>query len=264
MRFTTLALAFCAPLWASADSPELVWSDEFNEFNKDNWTIQTGGGGWGNNELQYYTDGANVQIEYDEQIESKVLVIEAREENTEAYDCWYGSCRYTSTRIKSLHKQEFTYGRMEARIKLASTPGVWPAFWMLGNDIETRGWPGSGEIDIIEHVGFEPQTTHGALHGPGYSGDTPFVGDREFEQRVDASYHVYAVEWAVDEIRWFVDGVEFYRVTRVDVEEHGDWVFDHPFFFLFNLAVGGNWPGEPDESSQFPQTMAIDYVRVYQ
>ncbi len=253
------------------DMTEPVWSDEFSTINSDNWTFETGGGGWGNNEFQYYTDGDNASIEYDEDIDSDVLVIEARKENPVGYNCSFtpnggsGACAYTSTRLISAGKQEFKYGRMEARIKLPQTQGIWPAFWMLGSNIfKGVPWPTSGEIDIMEHVGSEPQLTHGALHGPGYFGNTPFSGTHDLQEQADANYHVYAVEWDANSISWFVDDVNFYKVTKAQTEAYGSWVFDQPFFFLFNVAVGGNWPGSPDATSTFPQRMYVDYVRVYQ
>lgn len=241
----------------------LVWSDEFNNINTANWTFETGGGGWGNNELQYYTNGQNAFIQNDPQAGSNVLVIEARRNNPANYSCWYGPCTYTSTLI-SRGKKSFQYGRIEARLKLPQTQGIWPAFWMLGNNLGQVGWPASGEIDIMEHVGYEPTTTHGALHGPGYSGNTPLTGAHNLGQYVDVNYHVYAVEWDANGIRWFRDNIQFYSVTRAQVQAYGQWVFDQPFFLLLNVAVGGNWPGSPDAGSIFPQRMYVDYVRVYQ
>lgn len=243
---------------------QLVWNDEFDTINGNHWTFETGGGGWGNQELQYYTGGDNAYIQYDAQAGSNVVVLEARQENPQGYNCWYGYCEYTSTRMISRNKQEFTYGRIEARIKLPQTQGIWPAFWMLGNDLGSVGWPQSGEIDIMEHVGYEPNLTHGALHGPGYSGNTPISGTHDLGERADANYHVYAVEWDEDSVDWYVDDVNFYSITRAEVEQYGEWVYDHPFFLLLNVAVGGTWPGEPDASSRFPQRMYVDYVRVYQ
>lgn len=241
----------------------LVWNDEFDSLDLGNWSFETGGGGWGNNELQYYTGGQNASIQYDGQANSNVLVIEARQEG--GHDCWYGACQYTSTRMITSGKREFQYGRIEARIKLPQTQGIWPAFWMLGNDVFSgTGWPDSGEIDIMEHVGYEPTLTHGALHGPGYSGNTPITGTHDVGESVDANYHVYAVEWDSNGVRWFVDGNQFYSATRAQVEQYGNWVYDHPFFILLNVAVGGDWPGSPDGSSSFPQRMYVDYVRVYQ
>ncbi|WP_202878189.1 glycoside hydrolase family 16 protein [Luteimonas marina] len=257
------ATRHAAPTAASA-ATELVWSDEFDTTDLDNWTFETGGGGWGNNELQYYTNGQNAFIQYDATAGSNVLVIEARRGAPAGASCWYGACQYSSSRMITLGKHAFRYGRMEARIRLPQTPGIWPAFWMLGADIGQVGWPQSGEIDIMEHVGSEPTLTHGALHGPGYSGNTPFAGTHDLRQSVDAAYHVYAVEWDADGIRWFVDGQPFYSVTRAQVEARGPWVFDQPFFLLLNVAVGGNWPGSPNAGSVFPQRMYVDYVRVYQ
>ncbi|AMX02459.1 family 16 glycosylhydrolase [Microbulbifer thermotolerans] len=240
----------------------LVWSDEFDTIDMNNWSFETGGGGWGNNELQYYTNGQNAFIEYDPQAGSNVLVIEARREGGNS--CWYGACEYTSSRMITAGKKDFQYGRIEARIKLPQTQGIWPAFWMLGSDIYSTGWPNSGEIDIMEHVGYEPTLSHGALHGPGYYGNTPFAGTYYHSASVDTDYHVYAVEWDSDSIHWFVDGNNFYSVSRAQVEQYGNWVFDHPFYILLNVAVGGNWPGSPDGTSVFPQRMYVDYVRVYQ
>lgn len=242
----------------------LVWSDEFNSINTANWTFETGGGGWGNNELQYYTNGQNAFIQNDAQAGGNVLVIEARKNNPSNYGCWYGTCTYTSTRMVSRDKKTFKYGRIEARLKLPQTQGIWPAFWMLGSNLGSVGWPQSGEIDIMEHVGFEPTTTHGALHGPGYSGNTPIMGTHNLGEYVNVNYHVYAVEWDTNGIRWFRDNIQFYSVTRAQVQNYGTWVFDQPFFLLLNVAVGGSWPGSPDAGSVFPQRMYVDYVRVYQ
>lgn len=242
----------------------LVWSDDFNNINSANWTFETGGAGWGNNERQYYTNGQNASVQFDNQAGSNVLVLEARRENPANYNCWYGRCEYTSTRMISRNKKSFQYGRIEARLKLPQTQGIWPAFWMLGNNIGQVNWPACGEIDIMEHVGYEPTVTHGALHGPGYSGNTPFAGTHYLGEYVDVNYHVYAVEWDSNGIRWFRDNVQFYSVTRAQVQGYGNWVYDQPFFLLLNVAVGGNWPGSPNASSVFPQRMYVDYVRVYQ
>ena len=242
----------------------LVFSDNFDSINTSNWTFETGGGGWGNNELQYYTGGQNAFVQFDAAAGSNVLVLEARRDNPGNYNCWYGRCTYTSTRMISKNKKTFTHGRIEARLKLPQTQGIWPAFWAMGNNIDQVGWPNNGEIDIMEHVGYEPTLTHGALHGPGYSGATPFFGTHNLNESANANYHVYAVEWNADGISWFVDNVKFYSVTRAQVQARGNWVFDQPFFLLLNVAVGGNWPGSPDGSSTFPQRMYVDYVRVYQ
>lgn len=242
----------------------MVWNDEFNSINTAVWNHETGGGGWGNNEREYYTAGQNASIQYDAQAGSNVLVLEARRDNPANYNCWYGRCEYTSSRMNTSGKKTFQYGRIEARLKLPQTQGIWPAFWMLGNDIGSVGWPQCGEIDIMEHVGFEPVTTHGAIHGPNYSGNTPFIGAHYLNESVANNYHVYAVEWNSQGISWFVDGTRFYSVTRSQVQGYGNWVFDHPMFLILNVAVGGNWPGSPDGSSTFPQRMYVDYIRVYQ
>ncbi len=230
---------------------ELVWSDEFDgpELSSDNWLAESGAGGWGNNELQFYTDRPeNLRIE------DGVLVIEAREED-------YRGSRYTSARIKTQYRHTFQFGRIEARMKLPTGKGIWPAFWMLGEDMPTVGWPRAGEIDIMENIG-DPHTIHGTVHGPGYSGGSG-VG-RAYTARdkaLDQDFHTYAVEWAPGEIRWYLDDVLFNTITEADVP--GAWVYDHPFFIILNLAVGGNWPGYPDATTQFPQQLLVDYVRVY-
>jgi beta-glucanase (GH16 family) len=248
----------------SSGGPGLVWSDEFNSINTGTWNHETGGGGWGNNEREYYTAGQNAFIQFDSQANSNVLVLEARRDNPANYNCWYGRCEYTSSRMNTSGKRTFQYGRIEARLKLPQTQGIWPAFWMLGNDIGSVGWPACGELDIMEHVGFEPTITHGAMHGPNYSGNTPFAGTNYLNEQVNANYHVYAIEWNSTSVRWFVDGVQFYSVTKSQVQGYGNWVFDHPMFLILNVAVGGNWPGSPNGSSVFPQRMYVDYIRVYQ
>jgi len=150
---------------AGGGGPTLTWSDDFNSINTATWNHEVGGGGWGNNEREYYTAGNNAFIQFDSQAGSNVLVLEARRDNPGNYNCWYGRCEYTSSRMNTSGKRTFQYGRIEARLKLPQTQGIWPAFWMLGNDIGTVGWPASGELDIMEHVGFEPNITHGAMHG---------------------------------------------------------------------------------------------------
>ncbi|MCP4142223.1 MAG: family 16 glycosylhydrolase [Chloroflexi bacterium] len=230
---------------------ELVWSDEFNgvTIKFANWTYDTGAGGWGNNELQNYTDR-----EENARIEDGMLVIEAREEEYKASD-------YTSARIKTQELQSWTYGRVEARMKLPAGKGVWSAFWMLGEDIATSSWPDCGEIDIMENIG-DPKTVYGTVHGPGYSGgdgvgSSYYSSDTSFAEE----FHTYAVEWQPGEISWFVDDVLYNTISDADVS--GAWVYDHDFFIIFNLAVGGLWPGYPDETTVFPQQLLVDYVRVY-
>jgi beta-glucanase (GH16 family) len=167
--------------------------------------------------------------------------------------------------MKTQGKFEHTKGRFEARIQIPKGQGLWPAFWMLGNDIGTAGWPTCGEIDIMENIGKEPSTVHGTIHGPGYSGgngigapDT-LAGGAKFAD----DFHLFAIEWDDTSIRWFVDSNNYETRTPADLPAGKTWVYDHPFFMLLNVAVGGQWPGNPDGTTTFPQTMKVDYVRVY-
>jgi len=215
------------------------------------WGYDIGGNGWGNNELQYYTDRAeNVKVE------NGMLHITALQED-------YEGSGYTSARIltKGLYKR--TYGRYEARIKLPWGQGLWPAFWLLGGDIDQVGWPQCGEIDIMEYVGQEPTIIHGSVHGPGYSGGSAITKSYTLENdRFDTDFHVFGIEWGPDYINFYVDDVLYNQITPDDVT--GDWVYDHDFFIILNLAVGGDFVGSPNENTVFPQTMLVDYVRVYQ
>lgn len=248
----TLLISF-VPTGTTSAAPNwnLVWSDEFdgNSLNSANWTaeIGTGSGGWGNNELQYYTNRPqNLQVT------GGNLVITAQRES-------YGGMNYTSARIKTQGLKNFTYGKVEARIKLPSGQGLWPAFWMLGSNITTVGWPKSGEIDIMERVNnnsFVNGTVHWDANGHAEYGRTS--GNLDFSQ-----FHTYSIEWDPNYIRWFVDGVqfnEFYIANGTGNTEE----FQKPFFILLNMAVGGNWPGSPNASTPFPAQMLVDYVRVYQ
>jgi beta-glucanase (GH16 family) len=239
----------------------LVWSDEFNGASLDttNWTLEVGGGGFGNNEREYYTNGQNLSFTGAE------MIISARKENPANYQCWYGTCTYTSSRLKTQGKREFTYGRMQARLQIPYSQGLWPAFWMLGNDIGTVGWPTSGEIDIMENIGKEPAIVHGTIHGPGYSGCCGIGGSYTLPSgALHDAYHIYSIEWDSQNFKWFIDGTQYFSTTRSFVETKGPWVYSHPFFFLLNVAVGGAWPGDPDGTTVMPQQMKVDYVRVYQ
>ncbi|WP_320783024.1 ricin-type beta-trefoil lectin domain protein [Streptomyces sp. CRN 30] len=240
------------------------WSDEFDGPagsgpDRSKWTLETGGAGGGNNELQYYTDSTeNAALDGDGN-----LVITARENTDPNLRCWYGTCEYTSARLNTAQTFTQAYGRYEARIRIPRGQGMWPAFWMLGDDFASDGWPHSGEIDIMENVGHEPDTVHGTIHGPGYSGGEGVTGSHRLpDGRAFADdFHVFAVDWAPGSITWSVDGQDYQTLVPEDV--NGDeWVFDHPFFMLLNLAVGGSWPGSPDASTSFPQQMVVDYVRV--
>jgi beta-glucanase (GH16 family) len=243
----------------------LVWADEFNgpagqRPDPARWTLETGGHGWGNNEMQYYTTStSNAAMNG-----AGSLVITARRENPANYQCHYGVCQYTSARMITAGKFEQAYGRFEARMRLPRTQGIWPAFWMLGNNIGQVGWPASGEIDIMENIGREPSTVHGTLHGPGYSGGAAVGASYTLpggQQFADA-FHTFAIEWSPTSISWFVDGNRYQTRTAADLRGN-PWVFDHPFFLILNIAVGGHWPGYPDATTVFPQTLTVDYVRVY-
>lgn len=252
---------------SSSTSGNLVFNDEFNSINTAVWSDQTGDN-INNHELQYYTAGKNESIQFDPTINSNVLVLEARKENPANYQCWYGRCEYTSARLNTSGKKTFKYGRIEARMKIPHTQGIWPAFWMLGEDIGTPGvgWPNCGEIDIMEHVGFsnEAKTIYGTIHGPNYSGSTGIGHPYHLAENVNAGYHVYAIEWNATSISWYVDNNLYFTQTKAQVETKGRWVFDHPFYLILNNAVGGDWPRDPDGSSVFPQSFSIDYIRVYQ
>lgn len=253
---------------------QLLWSDEFDgpaglRPNPAIWQPEIGDGtlngipGWGNSELEYYT-GAPENASTDGEGN---LAITARAIDTETNDliCWYGPCAYTSARLITRDRLEVAYGRVEARLKLPAGQGIWPAFWMLGTNLETAGWPQSGEIDIMENIGREPATVHGTIHGPGYSGADGIGQGTDLPEGAAFAddFHVFAVEWRPDEIRWLVDGEAVFTVTPDDIPPGAEWVYNHPFFLILNVAVGGNWPGLPDETSTFPQTMLVDYVRVY-
>ena len=242
---------------------ELLWSDEFEAeagapISSASWTCEVGGHGWGNNELEYYTD----RVENAAHDGAGNLVITAREETLEQASCHYGECRYTSARCITQDKVEFTYGRVEARIDIPNGQGIWPAFWMLGANFPEIGWPLSGEIDILENVG-EKNVVYGALHGPGYSGAGNIGHVYRADVNFDEGFHVYAIDWDPQVIRWYVDG-EQVSLTSVKDLDGAQWVYGHDFFLLMNVAVGGYWPGNPDETTTFPQAMVVDYVRVYQ
>ena len=247
---------------------KLTFSDEFNgkkgtAVDQKKWTIEIGGKGWGNQELQYYTNSTD-----NASLDGKGnLVIKAVKLSPPlTLECWYGPCQYTSARLITKGKFEQKYGKFEARIKVPRGQGVWPAFWMLGNNIDSVGWPACGEIDIMENIGREPATVHGTIHGPGYSGEksigAPF--DLAGNQKIADDFHVFSTEWSENRISFFVDGKHYKTLTPADLPEGKKWVYDHPFFLLLNFAIGGSWGGNPDATSVFPQEMLIDYVRVYQ
>ena len=259
-----LLVTFPSAVNAQVDKGQwsLVWSDEFNgdgpSVDASKWVIETGGGGFGNNELEYYTARPqNVQVRHGN------LVIQALKEKYTGPD---GVTRdYTSARLKTQTKFSEAYGRFEARIKIPRGQGLWPAFWLLGDDIDKVGWPDDGEIDIMENIGKEPSVVHGTIHGPGYSGAGGISASYSLPHglRFADHFHVFAVEWEPDAIRFYTDGQLYATRTPKDLPAGKKWVFDHPFFIILNAAVGGSWPGSPDSTTMFPQTMLVDYVRVY-
>jgi len=257
------AQGIAPPAATPPPSWKLTWSDDFNGSNgsavdPSKWVSETGGGGWGNNELEYYTN----RLQNASQQNGNLIIKVLQEKYTGADGV---SRNHTSARLKTQGKFSQAYGRFEARIKIPRGQGIWPAFWMLGDDIDKPGWPACGEIDIMENIGKEPSLVHGTIHGPGYSGangiGSPYALPND--QRFADDFHVFAVEWEPKTIRFYVDDRLYATRTPADLPQGSKWVYDHPFFILLNVAVGGGWPGNPDTSTVFPQTMLVDYVRVY-
>ena len=236
---------------------DLSWQDEFDaEINLDYWNFEigTGNGGWGNNELEYYT-----AREENVRIENGKLVIEARKED-------YLGSKYTSTRMTTLGKKSFDYSRVDVRAKLPEGQGIWPAIWMLGRNFEEVGWPSCGEIDIMELVGHEPSKSHSTLHfGPDfgahqYKGQSISLPEGN---KFSDEFHVFSVVREKDQMWFYVDDILFYDFDRLDVGNAG-YPFNDRFFFILNVAVGGNWPGNPNANTVFPQTLEVDYIRVFE
>ncbi|MFZ1396424.1 MAG: carbohydrate binding domain-containing protein [Candidatus Promineifilaceae bacterium] len=247
----------------------MVWSEEFNEPagtppNPENWSYEIGDGtvngipGWGNDEFQYYTDDpANAATDGNGN-----MVLTVREADG-SLECYYGPCEYTSARLISWRKAEFAYGRIESRILVPDgEAGLWPAFWSLGTDIDVVQWPQTGEIDFMEYVSRLPNEIFGTVHGPGYAGGQSYGNVYDFGGPVSDNYHTFTIEWQPDRIEWYVDGILYHTATPADVS--GEWVFNDPVFLLLNVAIGGNFGGTVDPNLQLPQSMAVDYIRVYQ
>jgi beta-glucanase (GH16 family) len=243
-------------------SGPLVWSQEFDgpagsPPDPGAWRLETGGGGWGNQELQYYTSGTeNACLDGAGQ-----LAITARQADPRSRSDRYGGRGYTSARLTSKDRVAFRYGLVQARIRLPRGRGIWPALWMLGHDIDEVGWPRCGEIDVMESLGHDPAVSYGAVHGPGYTGGAITAACHAGTNLAD-DFHVYSVAWEPGRISWYLDDERYAAVTPGDLRGN-PWVFDHDFFLLANVAVGGTWPGSPDSSTSFPQTMLIDYIRCY-
>ena len=279
-RFAPFVAASALACGGGASSPRtdsvvvvgrsLVWSDEFDgpagaPIDATKWRFDLGDGcqagncGWGNQEKESYTS-APENISLDGQGQLRIVARAAPAGLT----CYYGPCRYTSAKVTTRGKFVAMQGRVEARIKLAAGQGLWPAFWMLGNSFPTTPWPQCGEIDIMENHGSDVASTSSAAHGPGYSGNTPFVHAYRLASGTFADdFHTFAVEWDADRVQFFVDGALHYVVQRSDVQRYGNYVFDQGFFMILNLAVGGTFDGDPKSDAILPATVLVDYVRVY-
>ena len=254
-------------LQSGTNTWELIWADEFDgpagaSPDPAKWNFETGDGsdqgmpGWGNKERQYYTDDpANAATDG----EGHLLITVRRPE--EPLDCYYGPCEYTSARLNTLGKAEFTYGRIEARIRVPAGQGVWAAFWSLGADFREIGWPQCGEIDFMEFVGRLPTQVYGTLHGPGYTGGESFGGSRDLADPLSERFVVHRVDWEPGRVKWYVDGALYHSATPEEVP--GPWVYEKPMFLILNLAMGGYFGGDTDPNLALPLSMAVDYVRVY-
>jgi beta-glucanase (GH16 family) len=241
----------------------LAWSDEFDGAagsppDPAVWQPEVGGHGWGNAELQYYTDGVeNAALDGAGNLAVTVRQVDPLRDGSR-----FDGCAYTSARLISKNRVQFCYGLVQARIRLPRGRGIWPAFWMLGQNIDEVGWPRCGEIDVMENFGTDPSEVRGTVHGPGYSGAAGITASHRADSDLSDDFHTYAVLWEPDRIRWYLDGHPYATVTPDDLR--GDpWVFDHGFFLLLNVAVGGAFSVRPDPSAAFPQAMLVDYVRVY-
>lgn len=231
----------------------LAWNDEFNTvIDPAFWGYDLGASGWGNNELENYT--SNSANSY---ISNGSLVIEARKES---------NGQYTSARMLSAGKKTFKFGRIDIRAKLPKGQGIWPALWMLGANINTVGWPACGEIDIMELLGHEPAKVYGTAHwGAQGSNNSIHVSGTKTLSSGDFSdkFHVFSLIWENNKIRWYIDDVLYHTITPANTGS-ANYPFNAEFFFILNVAVGGNWPGNPDASTVFPQKMLVDYIRVFQ
>lgn len=255
-RRSAVRLIAAAPLAFAEDRWQLAWSDEFDgpagsapDVSK--WTYDLGATRWGNRELENYTDSRANSF-----LDGQGNLIIRAEKTADGY---------TSARLKTQGKFTFSYGKAEARIRIPFGQGIWPAFWMLGANIGRVGWPRCGEVDIMENIGREPATVHATVHGPGYSGGhgigRPYALPSGGKFADD--FHLFTVVWQAESLEFAVDGATYHQVTPKSLPKAGAWVFDAPMFLLLNLAIGGNWPGKPDATTQFPREMLVDFVRVY-
>jgi beta-glucanase (GH16 family) len=241
----------------------LAWSDEFDgaagsPVDPVSWRPEVGGDGWGNQELQYYTNSSdNAALDG-----AGNLVITVRRTDLQLRDRRFGGCPYSSARLVTKDRVSFAYGLVQARIRLPKGRGIWPAFWMLGHNIDQVGWPHCGEIDVMENFGKDPTVVHGTVHGPGYAGGAGITASYRGDASLADDFHLYAVRWEPERIRWYLDDQLYATVTPDDLQGN-PWVFDHDFFLLLNVAVGGTFSVSPDPSATFPQIMLVDYVRVF-
>ena len=244
--------------------PSLIWSDEFTGAagaapSPKIWTPKTGGSGWGNQELECYTNArGNSDLDG-----TGDLVITAL--HAPGHICSDGARNnYTSARLSTKDLYTTKYGRIAIRAKVPTGYGLWPAFWALGDNHDSAGWPKSGEIDVTEVLGRQPNITHGSLHGPEANGSAyDLSGSYQTAAPLSAAFHVYGVDWTPTSVSFDFDGHVYYTATKQTVQKSGQWVFDHPFYLLINVAVGGSWPGSPNSSTTWPQTMTVDWVREY-
>lgn len=279
-KLAAYAFSIATAVYCSGESPSVssnarqdwvqVWADEFDgpaghRIDTTKWSYEYADGcpagicGWGNDEKEYYSDStANIGLNGEGQLAIVARVAPA------GLTCYYGPCRYTSAKITTRGKMLASPGRVEARIKLPAGQGLWPAFWMLGQGNPATPWPECGEIDIMENKGSQLSTTSSALHGPGYSGATPFAHSQSLPSgQLKDDFHTFAVEWDSHRVRFFIDGNPHYAVTTDAVRRYGRPVLDQSFFVILNLAVGGHFDGDPRSDAIFPATMLVDYVRVY-
>jgi beta-glucanase (GH16 family) len=249
---------------------KLVWSDEFNgsdgsDVDPTKWVHEVSGTGNGNQEREYYTAGPANAYQKGGYLH---IVADKLPAGGGGYSCWYGACEYTSGKLvtkawgqPSLFEKK--YGRFAARMKIPAGQGMWPAFWLLGNDISTVNWPGSGEIDTMENIGKVPATVYGTLHGPNAANaNVSLGGSTSLSMGALADdFHEYAIEWSAGQVAFLLDGTPYF--TGMQAAFQGTWVFDHPFYLILNLAIGGTWPGDPDATTVFPAELLVDWVRVY-
>lgn len=240
----------------------LTWHDEFSGLRgaapeASRWRFDLGGSGWGNNELETYARENAVQDGLGH------LVISARRLPEGGPRCGLLSCEYSSARLNTRGLFAQAYGRFEVRAQIPAGAGLWPAFWLLGENIDQRGWPACGELDIMENIGREPNVVHGTIHGPGYSGASGIGAPFTLPEAFSAGFHTFGLDWTPDRLQWSVDGAPFQTLTPASLPPNTRWVFDHEMFLILNLAVGGNWPGHPDANTRFPAALSVDWVRVY-